>query len=237
MDADDRIRRPRLDRTGPIRSSDALFGSGSRTAEKPLDGAPLNDVVSRSVELGYRVVDAYMRRGQEAAQRLRAGDYGTRDLVSEARDLASRMVRSMGELAAAWGDMADLTREGRVGAEDAPSPATAPPSAEVRATPRDPVRLRLRVAGAHALEATLDLNGAPLSEALIVPPLRTAAADGPLLRGVTFGYDSDQVRTLILVVPPDQPAGTYVGPVLDDEANHPVAWLTVTVGDGGRRGP
>jgi hypothetical protein len=237
MDADDRIRRPRLERTGPIRSPDAFFGSGTRPPQAPRDRAPRDDVLASSVELGYRVVDAYLRRGQEAAQRLRAGDYGTRDLVSEARELATRMVRSMGELAAAWGDMADLTtRETNVGAEDAPSPA-APPSTELRAPARDPMRLRLRVGGSQTLDATLDLNGAPLSETLVVPPLRTAAPGGPLLRGVTLGYDGDGVRTLALVVPAGQPAGTYVGPVLDDEANHPIAWLTITVGDGDRHGP
>src|SRR5438128_27418 len=65
VSASDRIRRPPLDRTEPIRAWSSLFGAG-----------PLNDVVTRSVELGYRVVDEYIRQGQKAAARFGSPSVG-----------------------------------------------------------------------------------------------------------------------------------------------------------------
>src|SRR5262249_20833243 len=125
MDGDDRerIRRPRLERTKPIRSVDGLFAAGASPPDGVRAGQRVDDVVGRSVELGYRVVDAYLRRGQEAARRLSAGDQQPNGLVADARDLATRMVRSAAELAAAWGDMFDLTaRQGSAGGvEEAPA--------------------------------------------------------------------------------------------------------------------
>ena len=50
MSASDRIRRPPLDRTEPIRAWSSLFGAG-----------PLNDVVTRSVE-GSRSVEKITSR-------------------------------------------------------------------------------------------------------------------------------------------------------------------------------
>src|SRR5205823_14082767 len=65
----ERIKRPKLERTEPIRSWSALLGvpgAGGGDGRAP-GSASLEGVVSRSVELGYRVVEDYLRQGQRVA--------------------------------------------------------------------------------------------------------------------------------------------------------------------------
>ena len=85
MSSDARIKRPTLERTQPIRQWSTLFEAAGSSAS-PSDpaqgaeprregGSALGDVVSRSVDLGYRVVDEYLRRGQAAAKRVGERSY------------------------------------------------------------------------------------------------------------------------------------------------------------------
>ena len=70
MSDDDRVKRPRLDRRSPLRSWATLFGAPSsegRGDDEPERRGGVDDVVSRSVELGYRVIDDWMRQGQRSA--------------------------------------------------------------------------------------------------------------------------------------------------------------------------
>src|SRR5689334_10143591 len=99
MSANDRIKRPPLDRLQAIRNWSTLFtgavaagddaGADSGTAERSTS-APLNDVIARSVDLGYRVVDEYVRQGQKAAQRLNQRSYGAQTMAGDVQDLAMR---------------------------------------------------------------------------------------------------------------------------------------------------
>src|SRR5207247_11283854 len=82
VSASDRIRRPPLDRTEPIRAWSSLFGAG-----------PLNDVVTRSLELGYRVADEYIRQCQKAAPRFGSPSLGTDTIANHIQDLRVRMVQ------------------------------------------------------------------------------------------------------------------------------------------------
>src|SRR5207247_7847033 len=103
----ERVKRPPLERTRPIRSWSDLWAEhpASDAREKPPGKATarLEDVVARSVELGYRVVDEYVRRGQEAAQRLRRGAYDTGALAEDVQGVAGELGRSCDELAGGWG--------------------------------------------------------------------------------------------------------------------------------------
>src|SRR5437879_12006363 len=76
-----RIKRPPLERTKPVRNASTLFspagprradGAGQRGPEPPQQDRAADDVVSRSVDQGYRVIDDYIRQGQKAAQRFDA---------------------------------------------------------------------------------------------------------------------------------------------------------------------
>ena len=101
MSASDRIRRPPLDRTEPIRAWSSLFGAG-----------PLNDVVTRSVELGYRVVDEYIRQGQKAAARFGSPSLGTETMASDMQDLGVRMVQYTSDVFGLWFEMMNVMLAG-----------------------------------------------------------------------------------------------------------------------------
>src|SRR4029453_18205911 len=63
-----RVKRPRLDRTRPMRSWSTLLGvpaGTNRTSPAPEGRPQAGDVIARSVELGYRVVDDYIREGRK----------------------------------------------------------------------------------------------------------------------------------------------------------------------------
>jgi len=76
-----RVKRPPLERSRPIRSWSTLFGvpsvdatvksSASGPAQQTDPPQSLNDVVSRSVSLGYQVVDEYIRQGHKAQKQWR----------------------------------------------------------------------------------------------------------------------------------------------------------------------
>lgn len=71
-----RIRRPKLPRTAARRSLSVLFvpppaaatAGGAAAAGSGATAAPWNDVIARSVELGYRVIDDYVRQGEQVAR-------------------------------------------------------------------------------------------------------------------------------------------------------------------------
>jgi hypothetical protein len=103
MSDEERARRPKLDRSEPIRSFSSLIGGGrsTRTAEK--EGQPsLGDAFSRAVDVGYRVIDEYIRQGQRAAELLRKGEYDAQAATSDFQDLAVRMTRSASDMMETW---------------------------------------------------------------------------------------------------------------------------------------
>src|SRR4030095_690583 len=95
----DRRTRPSLDRTKPVRSWSAALGTpgiAPQPSTAPEEAKPrprLEDAVSKSVELGYRVVDDYIQQGQRAAQRLSEGKLTAEVLTSEVNDLGGRIAR------------------------------------------------------------------------------------------------------------------------------------------------
>jgi hypothetical protein len=72
-----------------------------------------DDVIVRSVELGYRVIDEYIKRGQAAARRMQQGTYGASDAARDVQGVAGQLVRSATDLAGAWAEFFALaSRDG-----------------------------------------------------------------------------------------------------------------------------
>jgi hypothetical protein len=126
-----RAKRPTLERSAPIRSWSGLVrspdGAGA-TTNGGSAGERIDDVIVRSVELGYRVIDDYIKRGQDAARRMQHGTYGAGDMARDAQGVAGQLVRSAADLAGAWIELLALgqrdangTSNGNAGA--APTPA------------------------------------------------------------------------------------------------------------------
>src|SRR5262245_3965033 len=115
MDKHERMKRPKLQRDRPIRNWSASFGLGAMPAaatdNRKRAEVPAEDVVARAVELGYRVVDEYIRQGQRVAQRLsepsRAGT-----VLGDMQDMSSRMAQFAAEWAGLWVDFAQRLATG-----------------------------------------------------------------------------------------------------------------------------
>lgn len=238
----DRIRRPPPERTSPIRRWDGLLGvvapSGS---EAPAAANPpqADQVLARSVEIGYRVVDEYLTRGQEAAQRVRRGVYGAEEIAQDVQSVANQLVRSASDFAGAWVEFFALAGRdataspatGRAPARDNPGAvdATAMAEAPVEGTAAGPMRVRLSVAAARPVETALDLDPMPANHRLVVQQLRLEADGTIRISDVRVEPGDDGIARIRVGVPNDQTPGRYSATVVDDTTNLPAGELTIIV--------
>jgi hypothetical protein len=216
MSDDERIRRPPLDRTRPIRNWSTLLGTplGQAGPVENGDGtAGLGDVVSRSVELGYRVVDEYIRQGQRAANRLSAGEYRPGDWAADAQDLAQRMAQYASELAGTWFELlervgaATTAAAGRSAERTTERTVERPPAPSRAPAPR--AQLRLSIDSAVPAQLFVELDVQATGRRLVAHALHACEAWKPRLSEVEFRLDArDEIPTLHVKVPPHQPPGS-----------------------------
>lgn len=254
MSSGERIKRPKLERNQPIRSWSTLFdvpgAEATQADSKPgpaahqAHGVSLNDVVSRSVDLGYRVVDEYIRRGQQAARRINERSYDVQAITGDVQELGVRTLQYASDFAALWLDLvqraatdsalfrpqaaADSTKAPAAddaAKEDSPRAAPGPATERVQ-----PVRVKIEVAAAQPTEVTLDLRPDATDCQLIVHALRAVDPDKPRLSdvGIRAGADGEPA-TLWIRVPPGQPAGVYSGVIVDGQSSRPVGTLSLRI--------
>lgn len=222
-----RIHRPKLERSEPIRSWSAVTGETS-DGEAAEAGEPraFSDTIARSVDLGYRVIDEYLRQGQRAARTF--GDRGpdpAGGLGSALPDLYARFARYASDFAGLWLEM--------LGSAGSQSPFEASPARE--AEPESPPgapdlpALGVEVRSRRATAIELELRPGARFRSLVVHDLRTREAGVPRLRArCETEAGTGRVR-IVVDVPHDQPAGAYSGLLLDAEASVPVGTLSVRV--------
>jgi hypothetical protein len=249
--SDERIRRPPPGRTTPIRNWSSLLGTARPAAPGDTDGAGADagpdpdagpvppspdNAVSRSVELGYRVIDDYLERGQRAAERIRQGTYDAEAIGDDVRDLATRMVGYVSDFSAAWLEFLQRSSIDVATGPDLPSQpfgAEAPPAdtaaSSVAPASAHPLHVRVSLTTDRRAEIALDLEPVPSSSRLIVHALRSTTLDHPRITSVTFEPGTADTGTFRVSVPEGQPAGIYHGLVVDDARNRPVGSLTLTL--------
>lgn len=234
----ERRRRPEPERRAPIRGGWLdLFGPPSRPPAEPPGGSAgggPSDTIARAVELGYRVVDDYVRQGQAAAQRSRDPAAAAGGLGGDVQDMMTRWFQYTSELSELWFRMIGLAAAGA--APGAAAPGTPPVGAPGAAAEPGPAPARSRVAVAvscaRPVEVILDLRPEACGERLRAHDLRSADADRPRIEGVVVERGADGV-TLRIRVPDTHPDGTYSGLLLDEASSVPVGSVSVRVGRGG----
>jgi hypothetical protein len=243
----ERFKRPALDRRGPLRSWSTLFGPPPRAPESEGEEAQharqggLDDVVTRSVELGYRVIDDWVRQGQSAARHLGDGPAGVAGFGQDVQDLVVRMAQHASDLFGMWVQLFDLTATG--GARGTWPPAawqmaapqdghtTVPPAAVRTAPAAAPVTLRIEVASSQPTEVSFDLRHEAAGSPLIAHALRAVDPDAPRLDDVSIvGHGLEEPLVARIRVPDGHPPGIYNGLILDESTNRPVGSLSVRVG-------
>jgi hypothetical protein len=237
MSVRERIRRPELERTEPIRRWPILFSGAPQTEGNSGSAArrSLNDAVSRSVDLGYRVIDEYIRQGQRAAQRFNDRSYGTQTMTNDVQELAMRVGEYASEFATVWFELIQAAVTGAAGRQPTPggtavareSRAMAPERAAAEA---DHQRVRIAITSPRSAEVSLDLRPDATARPLLVHALRAVDPEKPRVSDVTFepALNGDP-PTLRLRVPADQPPGVYNAVIVDGETSRPVGTISLRI--------
>jgi len=251
-----RLKRPKLERTKPIRTWSTLFqaptvqnGAGAAPPEAgvPGVGPPFAD----AVEAGYRVIDEYMRQGQSIARGLNSMPSGTgptTDGPAEMQQLAQRVMQYGWDFVGLWFEMWTKMASATGGGWPPPGAAMGKPDQQgpdpgretsqggpVSGPPESLKRMSVSLISRKPTEATVEIRAsAAPSASLLVQPLASEDSKSPPILGVAIETRLDrEFVTIKVVVPPSQPAGTYKGAIVDTRSNAVLGLVSVIVnGDG-----
>ena len=240
MSTNERIKRPPLDRTGPVRNWAALLNAAASAAgagaaeENGERASSFGDAISRSVALGYQVVEEYVRQGEKAARRVSDGGYRSGSVAADAQDvmqLMQRMGHYASELFGTWFEL--VQRTGMPGAPlraaaAAGAPTTTAPSAA--ASTAAPIRARLEVRSSRPVEVAIELASEAGSAEFVVHALRACESWKPRLDDVHVRPgDAGDAPIVAVRVPDGHPPGTYEGLIVDAATNRPVGVVRVVL--------
>jgi hypothetical protein len=240
-----RIRRPEPSRTQPIRNLSTLFGAKPRPRSEESDGAgsaavsSLGEAITRSVELGYRVVDEYIQQGQRAAQRLNDRTLGPETITRDVQDLTARMAQYASDFFGVWFEMLELATAGSgmqraqpTNGASAPATAAAPSPPRAAREPAERTRVRVAVSSTRPAEVSIDLVPDAAGRTLVVHALRAVGPEKPRLTDVVLEPGArGGPLTLRVCIPATQPPGVYNGLVIDEQTNRPAGTVSVRLGD------
>lgn len=247
-----RVKRPKLERERPNREWSTLFGAaqaagagkpGSEQPGKDKSGAALSD----TVELGYRVIDDYLRQGRQVAQSFGGTGWNGGAAVpgagssDEMQQMAQRVMQYGWDFAGLWFEM--WNRAGGPNAASMPmppgwapprpaepkEPRPAPTSAESHASTARAETQTVSVSVDSKLLTTtsVELRPGPIGD-LVVHALRADGHEAPPIGNVTL-ETTDDGPLIRIVIESAQPAGRYRAAIVDATSNLPRGLLTVRV--------
>jgi hypothetical protein len=248
-----RATKPSLNRSKPIRSWSKAFGGASaaksakpaksaksaKSAETAKSGKAANGTVADGVRLGYRVIDDYLKKGQEAAQTLGgAGGDTLKAASTEVQRLTQRMFQYASDLASAWMELVQTMTATGLAADGASTKNGVPPPAargeQAPAPGREPASDPSDQPCAVSLEIESLLRRRAIDQPVEVQPLSSNVLGAPQITGVSIEARPKAGRVLVRVrVPPTQSAGVYRGLIIDRNTNLPCGTLAIRVGPGG----
>lgn len=245
MDPRERVKKQEPERTQPIRNWGVLFGPPGRSP-------PPGDPVSQGVEMGYRVIEEYLRQGQNVARAMGVPSAGGPPADEGLQNRMGAMLRSFADFASLWMDLMGkmaacggtavapgvAPASGSAGpfpvgegpaAPEQPPKAAAPPSSSEPLS-EVPVGLTLDIQSPRRVEVSVDLRSRSLGLPLVVHELRAPEPDKPRITGARLESLRDEERVCLrLQVPAEHPPGVYSGLILDERTSLPRGTLTVRI--------
>ena len=201
----------------------------------------------RTLNDAYRLVDEYLRQGQEMAANVWQPFTGNGAPGWPVPGAPERFLRAMGDMTLAWieamqtfsaAEPATRPPSGTAGpfhtastaARPAPSAATTPASSPtyVTAQPLRQRELAVSVEAKGRVEVSAAFSELGESVELELGELRPARGKAAPLRDVTVRAEAERI-VVHVVVPDGQPRGTYNGLVLDAKTQKPRGTLSVVV--------
>jgi hypothetical protein len=247
-----RLRREDPVRTDPIRDwatlyrrSDSWGTHDSATDQEPAkdrvqDDSP-NDMVTRGVELGYRVVEEHIRQGQRVAQQINNRSYSLGKVGNDVQELAERIFRDSTDLLSLWFGMVnslvgnpDLVRSFSRSWQPRPESqnngtSTNGVSPNPGPTNRGAI-VSIEIVSHSPVHVTLDLYPQSEGLSLVTDGLRARDPQKPPLTDISFEPSSDKARSSLRIrVPEGQPPDVYTGVVVERNTGLPRGTLSVRI--------
>jgi len=203
--------------------------------------------VKRGVELGYRVIDDYIKQGTAVANSFAGPTKGQVPSTQDLPKMAERMMQYGSDFASIWFDAMAVMISNFDGTGPGARPAGFPPPGQspppVRApTGRGPTsrssdnlqpppRLSLEIRCSQAIEVLVTLDEPISSSTFVVEDLR-ARSGSKKIKGAALEMPESPAGAIRIriQVPSRTPSGRYSGAILDAVANNPRGRLTVIVG-------
>jgi hypothetical protein len=223
----DRPQRPRPERTAPNRNPGEMLGVLGGAAD-----APGGDPISRSVGIGYKIVEQYLEHGRTLAAGATPASAERGDTGNPMADLASRMMRHTADLFEVWFQMMDASAAARPRpAPETPSSAdhaSPAPAAAAGSAPAPSAGVAIQVESSRPATVAVDLRSPAPGAVLVAHALRSDDESLPRITGVTVGTSANGAPVVIRVpVPDDQPDGIYNGMIIDQATSLPVGTVSV----------
>jgi hypothetical protein len=228
----DRPQRPHPERTAPNRNPGEMFGGLGGGAD-----AFGSDPISRSVGIGYKIVEQYLETGRSLAAGVAPAANERFDSGNPMGDLASRMMRHTADLFEVWFQMMDVSGAGRP--RSAPgfpaAMAEAPSAAASNGASAPSPGFSVEVESSRPATVAVEMRGPASGAVLVAHALRSEDESLPRIVGVTVSTSADGAPAVVRVPVPDgQPDGIYNGMIIDEATSLPVGTVSVRLGAKGK---
>jgi hypothetical protein len=244
MDKPERRHRPDPKRAEPVRDfMTYVRTSGLGAQDKPEADATApaaesaDEAVAHGVTLGYAVIDEQIKQGEKLAERLRqvTGKPGTLPGVdvNTLIERALNVYKDMGSLAMAAVEtlirnpvlQSAVARTWSGGGSGGTEAAPAPGAASGGAT-----RFGFELTSNRRTQVKLEIQPRAVTFMPVVHQLHASNPSLPPLTGVRFRFDpATSTPVLHVDVADSQPAGTYMGVIVDSVSDEPCGTLSVRV--------
>jgi hypothetical protein len=249
MSEHERLRRPNPARTKPIRDWSHLYSkSAPRPSEPGVEGkseptlstlADSEEAINRGVEAGYRVIGEHIRRGQAAAEQFsphKTNPVPPRDNSQIRQDdiqkLLERIFQSVSDLVPFWVELFNTLAASGLSRFSTAMQRSQAKSAAANgvADTAPPGQIPIEITSVQPARVTLDLYPGAAAGELASYELHATDPRKPPMTEIEFvAGDSEQAGFVKIRVPPDQPAGTYTGVIVDRNSGQPRGTLMVQI--------
>ncbi len=187
--------------------------------------AALDEVVSRAVETGYKVIEEQIQQGQKVAEQLSQGNIGADMVNGNVSEIFERVLRFYSDMGALWFEMLESVMRnpaasqmfenfaGKAGGKANGHAMNGAEHPAAQSAPSLPVEIVCaRPTGARAI---LDLHpGVDLTGVTLRPLLSQQAETPPIEEVRLIAARPGWPATVQITIPEEQPAGVYASMVL-----------------------